>query len=149
MSDWLAAIGLISTATVSILSIYLPHHDEKQHREQDRADGEAKRIDKATLDFLGELSNFRHWTLESLAHIAGPDRAVEHLYTDLQVAQYAWEQAVWPRLGAEHRAQVKAIRTRLQRVHTHSDLSRGPGNSEVPDLADKVLAIARVDNRRS
>jgi hypothetical protein len=148
MSDWLAAIGVISTAVVSILSVFLPAHYERQRRKEERTDAETKRFDESTLDFLRELANFRHWDPESLKKIAR-DREVEHLYTDLQVAQYAWEWAIWSRVDTQGRDRVKSIRTRLEGVHTHNDLSRGPGNSDVPALADEILALARAVNGRS
>jgi hypothetical protein len=147
MSDWLTAISVVSAATVSILSVFLPSYYERQRRKEDKVNAEGKRIDETTLGFLKELSNFRHWTYESLEKIAG-DRAVEHLYTDLQVTQYAWERAIWLRLDAQGRDKVKNIRTRLEGVHTPNDLSRDPGDSDVPALADEILALARSVNGR-
>jgi len=148
MSDWLTAISVISAATVSILSVFLPSHYERQRRKEEKVDAEVRRIDETTLGFLKELSNFRHWTYESLEKIAG-DRAVEHLYTDLQVAQYAWERAIWLRLDDQGRGKVKNIRTKLEGVHTPNDLSKGPNDSDVPALADEILSLARAVNGRS
>jgi len=152
MSDWLTAwlttIGVVSAASVSILSVFLPSHYERQRRKEEKADAEVRRIDETTLGFLEELSKFRHWTYESLEKVAG-DRAVEHLYTDLQVAQYAWERAIWPKLGDQGRGKVKTMRTRLEGVHTPNDLSRGANESDVPALADEILALARAANGRS
>jgi hypothetical protein len=148
MSDWLAAIGVISTAVVSILSVFLPSYYERQRRKEEKADAEIKRFDESTLDFLRELANFRHWNDCSLKKIAG-DRAVEHLYTDLQVAQYAWERAIWSRLDAQGREKVKSIHARLEGVHTCNDLSRGAGDSDIPALAEEILALARAVNGRS
>lgn len=93
MTEWLTIVSVISTAAVSILSVFLPSLNESQRRKEERIDAEMKRIDETTLNFLREISNFRHWTHDSLKKIAG-DREIEHLYTDLQVAQYAWERAM-------------------------------------------------------
>lgn len=145
MSDWLTAISVISAASVSILSVFLPSHYERQRRKEEKVDAEVKRIDETTLGFLKELSNFRHWTTDSLKEIAG-DRAVEHLYTDLQVAQYAWERAIWLSLDDQGRGKVKRIRTRLEGVHSPNDLSIDSADSDVPALAEKILTLARAVN---
>ena len=147
MSDWLTAISVISAATVSVLSVFLPSYYERRRRKEDKIDAEVNKIDETTLDFLRNLSKFRHWDYDSLEKIA-EDRAVQYLYTDLQVTQYAWERAIWPRLDAQGRDKIKSIRTRLEGVHTPNDLSRGPGDSDVPALADEILALARSVNRR-
>ncbi len=147
MSELLTAIGVVSAASVSILSVFVPSYYDRQHRKEEKADAELRRIDETTLGFLAQLSNFRHWEPRSLQKIAG-DRALEHLYTDLQVAQYAWERAVWPKLGDQDRAKVETIRTRLEGVHTANDLSRRANESDVPALADQILALARAANGR-
>ncbi|HNT76394.1 MAG TPA: hypothetical protein PKH77_15370 [Anaerolineae bacterium] len=147
MSDWLTAISVISAATVSVLSVFLPSYYERRRRKEDKIDAEVKKIDETTLDFLRNLSKFRHWDYDSLEKIA-EDRAVQYLYTDLQVTQYAWERAIWSRLDAQGRDKIKSIRTRLEGVHTPNDLSRGVGDSDVPALADEILALARSVNGR-
>jgi hypothetical protein len=147
MSDWLTAISVVAAAAVSILSVFLPSRYEQQRRKEEKVDAEIKRIDQCTLDFLHELANFRHWTSESLKK-AGGDRELEQLYTDLQVAQYAWERGIWSKLDASGREEVKDIRRKLEGVHTHNDLSRGPGDSDVPALSEKILNLARAVNGR-
>jgi hypothetical protein len=143
MSEVLTAVSVIAAAAVSIFSVFLPSHYERQRRKEEKVDAEVRRIDETTLSFLGQLSNFRHWRYESLEKVAA-DRPVEHLYTSLQVAQYAWERAIWPRLDDQGHSRVRIIRARLEGVHTPDDLSRGPGDSDVPALAEEILALARA-----
>ena len=148
MNDWLTAICVIAAAAVSILSVFVPFFTERLGRKEEKADAQIKHIDETTQSFLKELLNFRHWNYESVKKMAG-EAPVEHLYTDLQLAQYAWERAVWPQLSKQGREKAKEIRQRIVGVHVPDDLSRGPNDSDVPILADQILALTRTVNGRS
>lgn len=143
-----AITAVVVTGFVSVLNGFVPFLIDwrKAKRDEARVDreqlaAEIAKIDQTTLELLGHLSHFRHWTIDDIE--TSYHGSAQRAYSELRAKHYAWEVAVWARLEEKERRQVRELRTKFENVHTPNAVA-----PEVSDLSEQVLSVTKTATRR-
>jgi len=136
----IALTSVIATALVSILSGFIPVFLDWLKSRREKRDEQLEQIKSTTLDLLKNLAPFRHTEYNDIKTSAG--RMVVELHSDIQVAHYAWEQAVWPHLNEKEKERVKQLRSKFESVKDPKEYTKALQN-----ISDEILQISRVASK--
>jgi hypothetical protein len=136
-------ISVITTGLVSILSIFLPSVIEWLKARQANISSEKDRIETTTLDLLREISHFRRPIQFDIESSSG--RSVQQTISDMQVKHYAWERAIWNKVGEKNQKQIITLR---QKFESMSGQNLGELAQQLSDVTDEILTLTRIASDR-
>jgi hypothetical protein len=143
-STLIALISVITTGLVSILSIFVPIIIESRKSRQASISAEKERVDTATLDLLREISHFRSPVQGDIEFSSR--RPVQQVISDMQIKHYAWERAIWDKIGEKHQEQVVAVRKKFESLSWHN---LNEIATQLSNVTDEILTLSRIAENHS
>lgn len=135
-----ALISVLGTVLIATINVILPAKMEKWRSKRERRKECEIRINQTALDLLGELANFRHWKMQDIINASGQDSILK-CYTFLEKVHYAWEREIWSSLNNADKNLVRELRKIFHNVHTPTDITKGPNDSDIPELTEEILQV--------
>jgi hypothetical protein len=132
-------ISVITTGLVAILSIFVPIIIESLKARQANISSEKEKIDTATLDLLREIAHFRDPVPHNVE--SSSRRPVQQTISDLQIKHYAWERAIWNKIGEKHQGQVVILRQKFESMSQRNLVELA---NQLSDVTDEILALTRI-----
>ena len=142
LSGLVAGIVAVLSGFTPVLIDWRKSKREESAVEREQLAAEIAKIERGTIELLSQLAHFNQTTSGGLEEsYRGPARQA---YSELRAKHYAWEHAIWSRLGSNEREEVTVLRRKFERVDRPDALF-----GQVSDLSDSILTVTYSATGRS
>lgn len=139
-SNLITLISVITAASVSVLSIFVPIIVESLKARQARATSERDRLESATVELLRELSHLGRPIQGDVERSS--NRPMQQVFSDLQVKHYVWERAIWKKLPEKYQVDVKTLRVKFESLLSNQKIN--DISQHLSEITEEILTLTRI-----